>query len=167
MCEVCDRECPTHYRHVSLVPVPKRLCRASAVDSSPDRARDVPPPLNRDLGDARKQLRRLAPETEQASRIDSCRRRVADRIYIRMTWNRQIWVHFDTPCPVDINSEPPARRRGDDTRRPQYSAARDALAVDDHALFVNSLDFRIRLDFNPELLQVATSLLGEFFRVGG
>jgi hypothetical protein len=156
-----------HDCHISLVPVPERLRGLFAVDSAPYEAGDIRPSLDRDLCDARKQLWPPPPDAEKASGGGGNRRGVADGEHIRVTWNRQVWIHFDTPCPVHINAEPPARRRGDDTRRPQHRAARDALAIDDHAVFVNSLDLRIRVDFDPEPLEVAAGLLRKSLGVVG
>src|SRR5262249_45609312 len=44
--EVGHGERPAHDRHVALVPVPERLRGTLALDSAPDEARDVPPPLD-------------------------------------------------------------------------------------------------------------------------
>src|SRR4029453_8735314 len=111
-----------HDRHVSLVPVAERLRGALAVDSAPNEPRHICPPLDRDLCDTRKWLRRLAPDAEQASSVSDNRRRVANGEHIWVTWDRQVRVHFDTPCSVDVDTEPRARRRGDNTRRPQHRA---------------------------------------------
>src|SRR5262249_42737859 len=153
--EVRHGKRPADDRNISLVPVPERFRGGLAIDPAPDEARDIPAALDCDLRDARKQLGLLAPDTDQASGVSGNCRGVADGEYIRVTRNRQVWVHFDTASPVDINVEPPARRGGDDTGGPQHCAARDALAVDDHTSFVNSLDYRIRVDFDAELFEVA------------
>ena len=43
-------------------------------------------------------------------------------------------------------------------------AAGDPLAVDDHAVFVNSLDFRIRVDFDPDCSRVAARTSQRVYR---
>ena len=89
---VADLNC-----HISLVPVPERLRRVFAAHLAADEARDIRPPLDRDLRNARKQLRRPAPEAEQASGVGRSRCRVADGKHIRVARNRQVRIHFDAP----------------------------------------------------------------------
>src|SRR5262245_38559726 len=66
-------------------------------------------------------------------------------------------------------STPSHRPAGEATTPAVHSTVRLAMRspVDDHAMFVNSLDFRIRVDFDPELLKVVAGLLSESFRVRG
>ncbi len=60
-----------------------------------------------------------------------------------MVRNGQVGVHFDASYLVSFNPEPLGGRRGDGAGRPQNGPARDALTIDDHAVFIGSLDFEL------------------------